>query len=158
MSIPVAASLYDWLLLLHILAAMVWLGGLVALTVISALVLRSGDPDAVARFVAGLRTVGPVMLAPASLGVVAFGIWLVVESDAWDFGQAWIVTALTLVVAAVLVGAAFLSRAALSAQAAVEAGDHSGAVVHLRRWTWGVRVLGLVLVIATWDMVMKPGL
>lgn len=29
MLIPVTASLYDWLLLLHIMAAMVWVGGLV---------------------------------------------------------------------------------------------------------------------------------
>ena len=81
MRIPTAATLYDWLLLLHILAAMVWVGGLVALSVIAALLLRSRDVDAVARFVGSLRIVGPVMLAPASLGVLVFGMWLVVESD-----------------------------------------------------------------------------
>lgn len=31
-----AADLYDWLVFLHIIAAMVWFGGLVALTVLAA--------------------------------------------------------------------------------------------------------------------------
>ena len=158
MSIPVMASLYDCLLLLHIMAAMVWVGGLVALSVISTLVLRGGDSEAIARFAASLRVIGPVMLAPASLAAVGFGVWLVADSDAWDFGQTWIVAALVLVAAAVLVGAAFLSRAALGAQSAIEAGDTVTAVANLRRWSWGVRVLVALLVVATWDMVMKPGL
>src|SRR5215208_6255816 len=59
-----AAGLYDWLLFLHIVAAMVWFGGLVAL--------------------------------------VAFGVWMVLDTDAWGFGQTWIWLAL------VLFGAAFL--------------------------------------------------
>jgi uncharacterized membrane protein len=158
MRVPTAATLYDWVLLLHILAGMVWLGGLVALAVISALLLRSRDVEAVARFVRSLRIVGPVMLAPASLGVLVFGIWMVVDSDLWDFGQAWIIVALALVAAAVIIGAAFLSRAALAAQAAVDAGDDGTAIAGLRRWSWGVRVLVGLLVVATWDMVMKPGL
>jgi hypothetical protein len=136
---------------------MVWVGGLVALSVIAALLLRSRDVDAVARFVGSLRIVGPVMLAPASLGVLVFGMWLVVESDLWDFGQTRIVAALALVAAAVIVGAAFLSRAALAAQA-VEAGDHHAAIAGLRRWSWGVRILVGLLVVVTWDMVTKPGL
>jgi uncharacterized membrane protein len=85
-----AADLYDWLLFLHILAAMVWLGGLAVLNVLAVIVLRSGERDAVARFVAGLRVIGPVALAPATLAVVGFGIWLVVDSTAWGFRQTWI--------------------------------------------------------------------
>jgi hypothetical protein len=79
------ASLYDWLLLLHIVAAMVWLGGLVALSVISTLVLRGGEFEAVARFVAGLPVIGPLTLAPASAAVVGFGAWLVVDSRRLGF-------------------------------------------------------------------------
>jgi uncharacterized membrane protein len=47
-----AAGLYDWLLPLHIVAAMVWVGSAVLLVALVTGVLRSRDPEAVARFVA----------------------------------------------------------------------------------------------------------
>ena len=154
----VAFSLYDWLLFLHIVAAMVWVGGLVALVAFGTHALRSGDRDAVARFVGSLRVVGPFVLAPASSLVLAFGIWLVIDSPAWGFGQTWIWLALALVAAAVLVGALVLGRSALAAERAVKAGDHAEAATQLRRWSWGIRLILLLLVVATWDMVFKPGL
>ena len=145
-------------MLVHVLAAMVWLGGLVALTALASHVLRSSDREAVARFIGSLRVVGPRVLAPASLLVLAFGIWMVVDDAAWDFGQTWVWLALALVVVAVLVGAVFLSRSALAAERAVKAGDDVQATQQLRHWSWGIRLIVLLLVVATWDMVFKPGL
>ena len=154
----VAASLYDWLLFVHIVAAMVWVGGLVALAAFGTYALRSGERDAVARFVGSLRVVGPFVLAPASSLVLAIGIWMVIDSSAWGFGQTWIWLALVLLAAAALVGAVFLSRSALAAERAVKAGDHAQAADQLRRWSWGIRFILLLLLVATWDMVFKPGL
>jgi uncharacterized membrane protein len=151
-------SLYDWLLFVHIVAAMVWVGGLVALAAFGTYALRSGQPDAVSRFVGSLRVVGPFVLAPSSALVLAFGIWMVIDSSIWDFGQTWIWLALVLLAAAAVVGAVFLSRSALAAERAVKAGDDAAAANHLRRWSWGIRVIVVLLVIATWDMVFKPGL
>ena len=79
--LPVA-TLYEWLLFFHILAAMIWLGGLAALAAFGMRVLRSGDGDTVARFIGSLRVIGPAVLAPSSLLVVAFGIWMVVDNEA----------------------------------------------------------------------------
>jgi uncharacterized membrane protein len=153
-----AAVLYDWLLFLHIVAAMVWVGGLVALTAFGTYAVRRGDREAVARFVGSLRVVGPFALAPASALVLLLGIWMVIDSSDWDFGQTWVWLSLALLAAAVLVGAVFLSRSALAAERAVTAGDHARALDQLRRWSWGVRVILLLLIVATWDMVFKPGL
>src|ERR671931_1041401 len=147
------ASLYDWLMFLHILAAMVWVGGLVALAVFGRYVLRGGQHEAVARFIGSLRVLGPIMLAPAAVLVLVFGIWMVLDEPAWSFEQAWVWLALLLVVVAVLVGAVFLSRVALAAEQAVAAGDHDGAARQLARWTWGIWLILLLLVVATWDMV-----
>jgi hypothetical protein len=58
----------------------------------------------------------------------------------------------------VLVGAAFLSRAALAAERAVKAGEDADVASQLRRWSWGIRLILVLLVVATWDMVFKPGL
>ena len=150
------ASLYEWLVLLHVLAAMVWVGGLAALTAFGIGALRSGDHDAVARFVGSLRVVGPYVLAPSSTLVLAFGVWMVLDNAAWTFGQAWIWLGLALLAAAVLVGAVFLSRSALAAERAVNAGDHAQAARHLRTWSWWIRLILLLLAVATWDMVFKP--
>lgn len=153
-----AASFYDWLLFLHVLAAMVWVGGLVGLSVLVTQVLRRGEHDAVARFIGNLRVIGPLTLAPATVAVVGFGIWLVLDSDVWDFGQTWIVLALALFAVAIVVGAVFQSRAAIGAQRAVDAGDTVEASRLLRRWSWGMWLILVLLVVATWDMVFKPGI
>jgi len=151
-------TLYEWLLLLHILGAMVWFGGLVALLVLATRMLRRRDQDEVARFVGNLRVVGPVALAPSAALVLAFGLWMVIDNDAWDFGQTWIWVALVLFAGAFVVGAAFLSRAAIGAERAVAAGDEAQAAAMLRRWSWGIGLIVLLLAAATWDMVFKPGL
>ncbi len=158
MTIALTASLYDWLVFFHIFSAMVWVGGLVALSVLATQVLRSGERDAVARFVGNLRVIGPLVLAPATVALLGFGIWLVVNSAAWDFGQTWIRLALALFTGAFLVGAVFQSRAAIGAQRAAEAGDHGEAARQLTRWSWGMRLILVLLLVATWDMVFKPGL
>jgi uncharacterized membrane protein len=148
-------EIYDWLLFVHIVAAMVWVGGLAGLLLNGVLALRSGDES---RFVRTLRVYGPALLMPAAILVLAFGIWLVLDTDAWSFGQGWVDAGLGLLVAAVLLGAIFLSRTGLAAERAVEAGDSAAARAALRRWAYGIAAILVLLVVATWDMVMKPGL
>jgi len=154
----VAASFYDWLMLLHVLAAMIWLGGTVALSALATHLVRHRDRVVITRFVASLRVIGPLVFAPAALGVVGFGIWLVLDTDAWNFGQTWVWLALALFTAAVLVGAVFQSRAAIGAQRAADEGNDAEAARQLARWAWGSRAILVLLVVATWDMVIKPGL
>jgi hypothetical protein len=57
----------------------------------------------------------------------------------------------------VVIGAVFLSRAAMGAQRAVDAGDDTKAAEQLRRWSLGIGLILLLLVVATWAMVFKPG-
>jgi uncharacterized membrane protein len=152
------ATLYDWLLFAHILAAMVWVGGAVLLMALSILTLRGRDSQAVARFVRTLPVLGPAVLAPATVGVVGFGVWLVLDSETWEFGQTWIVIALALFAVAFLTGAAFQSRSALSAERAVERGDDAEALRQLGRWVRGYALILTLLVVIAWDMVFKPGL
>ncbi len=151
------ATLYDWLLFGHVLGAMVWLGGLATLTLFGTQVRRSGDAAAVGRFVGSLRVIGPVLLTPAVVLVFVFGVWMVGDSAAWDLGQRWVRLALGLFVLAFVIGAAFQSRTAVLAQCAVDANDDREAVHQLRRWSWGMLVILILLLLITWDMVFKPG-
>jgi uncharacterized membrane protein len=152
------ATLYDWLLFGHIVAAMVWVGGGVVLAALAVATLRGGDPEAVARFVGSLRVIGPAVLAPATIAVLALGIWLVLDSAAWDFGQTWVLLALALIAVAIAVGAGHQARTALSAQRAIDRDDHAEAHSQLVRWTWGYAIVVVLLVAIAWDMVFKPGL
>jgi uncharacterized membrane protein len=151
-------TLYDWLRFLHVLAAMVWIGGGVMLAVTGARALRDPDRGAVGRFAGSLRVLGPLVLAPATVAVLGLGIWLVVDSDAWDFGQLWVQLGLGLFVAAASIGAAHQGRTALAAQRAVDRHHETEARRQLRRWLWGYCLIILLLVITAWDMTTKPGL
>jgi uncharacterized membrane protein len=150
--------MYDWLLFLHIVAAMVWLGGGVVIAALATRALRDPAPDAVAQFVGTLRVIGPRVLAPATVAVVGLGVWMVLDSTAWSFGQLWVQLGLGLFAAAFVTGAAYQSRAAIKADRAAAAGEHAEARRQLGRWALGYGVIVLLLVAATWDMVFKPGL
>ena len=78
--------------------------------------------------------------------LIGFGVWAVLDSDAWDFGQLWIQLSLGLFAAAFLVGAAHQSRAALAAERGAE-DPARAAVHHLRRWAWGMGAIVLLLVV-----------
>jgi uncharacterized membrane protein len=158
MTTTTAAGLQDWLLLGHILAAMVWIGGITVLGAFAIRILRGDDSGATGGFLASLRMIGPVVLAPAPVLLIVLGLWLVGESDAWDFGQLWVQIAIGLFAAAFLVGAAHQSRAAIAAERAAARGDAGEARHQLRRWAWGMGLIVILLVAATWDMVFKPGL
>jgi uncharacterized membrane protein len=158
MTIVATQTLYDWLLFLHVLAAMIWLGGGVVLAVTAARILRDPEPGAVARFTESLRAVGPLVLAPATIAVLGLGIGLVVDTDAWDFGQLWVQLGLGLFAGAFLIGAVYQSRTALAAERAAARGDDAQARRELRRWTWGYYLILLLLIVAAWDMTTKPGL
>ena len=150
------AALYDWLLLLHILAAMFWLGGITVVGAFAVRILRTREPGATASFLGSLRVLGPIVLAPAPVLLLGMGIWMVAEQ--WDFGQTWITIAFALFAAAFLIGAAHQSRAAIAAERAAKEGDDATALHHLRRWAYGMAVILTLLIAATWDMVFKPGL
>jgi hypothetical protein len=60
--------------------------------------------------------------------------------------------------AAFVIRAAWQSRTALAARHAAERGDDSEARRQLRPWLAGYGLIVLLLVVATWDMMAKPGL
>jgi uncharacterized membrane protein len=152
------ATAYDWQLFAHVLAGMVWLGAIVLLEVIAIRVVTGDDDLAAGRLVGTLRAVGPMVMAPMPVILLGFGIWMVADNAAWDFGQTWVQVALALFAVAFAIGAAHQSRTALAAERAAAAGEHREARNQLRRWTWGMGAIILLLVAATWDMIFKPGL
>jgi putative copper export protein len=150
-------ALYDWLLLGHVLSAMIWVGGGLMLVVVARRARGSSDPRAIIDFGESLSYIGPRVLAPAVVGVLLFGVWMVLDSAAWDFGQAWILIAIGLFVVAFLVGAVYLSRVALQ-MVGSEGADARRSRALLDRWLQGYAVVLTILVLIVADMVFKPGM
>jgi uncharacterized membrane protein len=150
-------TLHAWLLFGHILGGMAWLGGGLVLAVIAVRVRRSDEVASYREFAGTLTFVGPRVLMPGVLAVGIFGVWMVLEDPGWDFNQAWIVAAVALFAAAFVIGLVYLSRVgiALGRAESVDAADHRRLV---DRWLAGYGVVLLILLVAVWDMVFKPGL
>ena len=139
----VAATLYEWLLFLHIVAAMAWVGGLVTLMALGAQAVRGGGPDARARFVASLRVVGPRVLLPAMVAVVGIGVWMVLDSEGWDFGQTWVQPSASPCSLAPSWSAPPTRAAWGSPPSATRCRGRGDALCarHLARWSWGYRAI-----------------
>jgi uncharacterized membrane protein len=150
-------TLYDWLKLAHILAAMVWLGGGLMLVFVARRARASGSPAAIVDFGRSLSYLGPRVLAPAVIAVFVFGVWMVLDSAAWDFSQTWVLLALALFALAFLVGAIYLSRVSVQLARQAEADREAGRSL-LDRWLIGYAVVLAILVVTVWDMVFKPGM
>jgi|SRR5919201_472156 uncharacterized membrane protein len=150
----------SWLLLIHILSAMVWIGGGVVLLVIGIRVRSDPDAKALAQFARLLPYVGLRVLMPAVLLVLLTGVWMVLTSAAWRISQLWVLLALGLFAVAFLIGAIYLSRIGLqlARTAGADGTAPRQAVSVLDRWLAGYAAVLVVLLAAVWDMVFKPGL
>lgn len=152
-------TLEVWLHLGHVAGAIAWLGGGVTLFVLGLRARSSDDPMAIAEFGRLLAYVGPRVLVPGVLAVVVFGILMVLTGDAWDFSQTWILIGLGLFAAAFLIGVGYLSRLGIRLGRVEQ--ESTGPIEQralVARWLAGYGVVLVVLAVAVWDMVAKPGI
>ena len=150
---------YDWLVLLHIVAAIVWVGGGFATQVYAERARRSTDPARLAGFANDIAWAGTRVFAPASLLVIAVGIAMVLVEPAWDFGQLWIMLALVAVAISFITGATFLGPESGRIGALIEErGPEDPEVVRRIGRTLVIsRIDYVVLLLVVVLMVFKPG-
>jgi len=99
---------YEFLLFVHITAAVIWLGGAFTFQMYGAVVRRGGDPEEMARFAGRAGTLSERMFVPASLLVVLAGVLLMLDGN-WDWGQLWVIFALVTFAASFATGLLVLS-------------------------------------------------
>jgi len=149
-------SVREVYLLLHILSAMVWMGGSVMTHIFGARAERSGDPARTLGFAKDAAVAGRVLtVAGVSAGV--WGILLVLDADVYDWEQAWIVIGIFGVLVGALLGARFFAPQTRKLIVQLESGA-SEAAATLRRIKLVGRVELIVLAVVLWAMVTKPGL
>jgi uncharacterized membrane protein len=148
---------YELWLFIHLLAAMVWIGGAVAIRVFGILTKRAADPAKSAFFAQSVSLMVTRVLAPAALVVLVAGIALV-DNGGWDWSAPFVVWGLILWVAVSLVAFGYLGRAVGQAGARLAAEGPSPALaLRMRNLVWLSRALLLTLVVIAFLMVGKPG-
>jgi uncharacterized membrane protein len=148
---------YEFWLFLHILAAMVWIGGAVALQVFGILTKRAADPAKSAFFAQNASIAVLWVFLPAAVFVLIAGIGLV-ENGNWDWSEPFVLWGLILWAAIAVVAFGFLGRAMGSAGARLAAEGPSPALaLRMRNLLWLSRVLLLALVVIVFLMTIKPG-
>ena len=94
----------DWLLLFHLLGALLFFGGAAVAAVGQLEALRRRRPSAVALLLGTTRW-GVALVGVGALLTILFGSLLVARRGEWSFHQGWIRAAYALWIASMVVGA-----------------------------------------------------
>jgi len=96
-------SRHEWLLLIHVGGAFSVLAGALLAVVLNQAALRRSKPSETALLL-GLTRVAVVLIAVGMIVTLAFGLWLVGDTSAYDLGDGWISASLALWVIALVLG------------------------------------------------------
>jgi uncharacterized membrane protein len=150
---------YEWLLFFHIAAAIVWLGGGVAIQVLAIRANRTDDTARMVTIAHEAEWFGTRVFLPSSLLVLVLGIILTLDGP-WDFGQTWIVLALIGYGLSFVTGAAFLGPESgrIGKLLAAEGPDSPAVQARIQRIFLVSRIELVLLYLIVLDMAVKPGL
>jgi uncharacterized membrane protein len=98
---------YQLLLFVHIVCAMIWVGGALYAQVLALRVRESDDPAELPRLARHVEFIGSRVFMPVALLLFLAGAAMTVQ--AWSFGQAWIAISVALWILSALAGALYLA-------------------------------------------------
>ena len=149
--------MYEALKYIHILAAMVWVGGAFFTQMLAIKVTRSGDTADLARTGRDLAIVGGRVFPLASIILLIAGILMVLQR--WSFSQAWVAVALVLWVVSLLAGVLYIGprAAAVGKQFAAEGPSSVAARAGMARLFLVSRLELVSFAVIVFLMVFKPG-
>ncbi len=141
----------------HVIAAIVWIGGGTLLTILGVAAERKRDPIELANIARQAATVGEKVFAPAGLVVVAMGIALMLNTD-WGWGKFWIVAGLVGYAITFVTGVGVLSPLAKKVTALTEekGPTHPETAAAITRILMIARIDVAMLLLVVVDMVTKP--
>jgi uncharacterized membrane protein len=149
---------YQLLLYIHIVCAVIWVGGAFYAQLLALRVIRSDDPDETPRLARHIEAIGSRVFVPAAVVLLIAGA--VMTAQRFSFMDAWIVAAIALWLLSAVAASVYLApRAKRAAELFETEGPGSEAGLGLVRRLFLVSRLELAsfaLVIAL--MVFKPQL
>lgn len=149
--------MYNTLKFLHIVSVIVWIGGMIMLTVLNRRLAKSGPPEALRALGQQSGALSMTLFLPAVLFTVITGIGLV-QVGRLGFSQIWIQWGIIGAVVSFIVGGVLTGGTARKLAAQIARGEVDAAQVAAvqRRIMVFVFVNLLVLLSIVWVMVFKP--
>lgn len=149
-------SLYNLLQFVHVAAAIVWLGGSAALTVLNARLAGRLDGAGTAALESQSARLGALLFGPAAVTTLLAGFGMVAVSGMG--AQLWVIWGLAVVVASLVLSGGFIRRVAARLGELTASPDTDAALVARQRTRLGLlNALNLLLLLsAVWAMVVKP--
>ncbi len=146
--------LHEWLLFVHIVSAVVYVGGAVAVTV-----QATGAGDAPRQFLKLADLAGRAIGIGAVL-TLATGAVLVLESDVWSFSMTFVLIGIGALLVAGGAEGLYTRRKVAAIEAVIEEDgpDAPDVSAGLRRVMLVNAMLIALFVFTIWAMVFKPGL
>jgi uncharacterized membrane protein len=143
--------------MLHVVAAVVWVGGGALLTVLALRTERENDPLSLANLGRQAAFVGEKIFTPSSLVVFAFGIAMIEKGDL-GYGEFWIVAALVGWGLTFLTGVGFFAPQTKKLNALIEQHgvEHPSSQAQLKKILLVARLDVALLLLITADMAAKP--
>jgi uncharacterized membrane protein len=147
---------YELVKYVHILCAIIWVGGAAYSQILGVLVMRSGDPTDVPKLANNFARIGTMVFLPASIILFLAGLFMTVNR--WAFTQTWISIAIALWLVSVISGAVYVGPRLPKMASAFDAeGPTSGTGLGLLRKIILVSRAELVMLFAIVGlMVFKP--
>lgn len=150
-------SRYELLLLLHVVAAVVWLGSGFFLQVLVFRADRTRDRALLKSLGDSSEWLARRIFIPASLSVLVLGVVLVLDSP-WEFDELWILVGLVGFLFSFLVGIGIIEPEGKRIGQTIErhGPDHPEVARRLRKINVISRVELVILYLVVADMVVKP--
>lgn len=142
--------MYEILLTLHLLGAVTWVGGSIALAILSGRFSGAERGIVMSHF----NWYGGTVLTGAALVVLLAGIGLIVEVEGYEFSDLWVSIAFAGWLASAIIGGAFLGRLGKRAEAATDPAERERITDRLVKVA---RLDTLIIVLVVIDMAVKPG-
>jgi uncharacterized membrane protein len=141
---------------LHVTTAIIWVGGGVFGAILTERA-KTASPAHRLGIATDMAHVSNRVFAPTAVLTLVFGVLMVIDAEAIEFEQTWIVIGLTAIALSIVIGAGYLGPQSGKLVAELEEGSEA-ALDRLRRIALAGYADLVILLIAVWAMVAKPGL
>ena len=149
--------MYQVALYVHIICAVIWVGGALYAQLLSIRVSRSDDPMELVRLGRNIEYIGMRVFMPAATLLFIAGVIMTIQ--AWSFGQVWVAVSVALWILSAALGALYLGPRTKRVSALFDAeGPESVAgrqLISQMFFVSRLELLSFAVIIAL--MVFKPG-
>ena len=149
-------TVYNLFKFLHIVAVILWIGGVVTVGILNACIARTGERSAMAALGQQSAVFGRTLMGPAAGTALVAGIVMIVDGGI-EFTTLWVLWGLIAIVLSMFLGSGPIRRAGEELAHRASNPESNGAgVAALRNRLRSLNVVNLVILFsAVWAMVFK---